>query len=171
MILHDAKDQFYQELYRKIDNKEIHSNEFIDFIVSNSGTNPEDNTSGFYELCSKFSDISLNAIKKVDPKTCDVQACFQFKDSDVAKAAFKKYTAEKKLSDYEGILDAIGLVHWLAVAWDDPRQKSGLIQPQGRELGSPFYGKYHNFCELPEDVWKQIRAEIVNEMNGNLKEE
>ncbi len=34
----------------------------------------KDKTSGFYEVCSKFSDISLNAPKSVDHKTCDVQS-------------------------------------------------------------------------------------------------
>ena len=161
MVLHDAKNQFYTELYQKIENNEISSKEFVDFISSTRGESPEHNTSDFYELCSKFSDINLNAPKWADPKTCDVEALFQFKDIDGAKKAFESYVSEKGLTDYEGVLDAIGLMHRHAVAWDDPRSKSGLVQPKDYKWNSPFFGKYHNFCEIPEDFWQTLREEIL----------
>ena len=165
MVLHDAKDQFYTELYHKIESNEITSKVFADFITSTRGEHPEDSTSGFYELCSKFSDISLNAPKWADSKTCDVQASFQFKDIDAAKAAFKSYVSQKGLTDYEGVLDAIGLMHRLAVAWDDPRAKSGLVQPKDYKWNSPFFGKYHNFCEIPDDFWQTLKEEILKEIS------
>ena len=68
MVLHDAKDQFYAELERKVKNKEIESEEFAAYVLSHIEEHPEDNTSNFYELCSTFSDISLNAPKWGDPK-------------------------------------------------------------------------------------------------------
>lgn len=76
MVLHDAKDQFYAEVERKVKNKEIESEEFAAFVSYHTEEHPEDNTSNLYEQCSAFSDISLNALKGADPKTCDVQASF-----------------------------------------------------------------------------------------------
>ena len=166
MVLHDSKDQFYTELEYKINNKEIKSEEFSIFVLSHTGENPEDNTSNFYELCSVFSDISLNAPKQADPKTCEVQAVFQRDDIDKAKAAFKSFIAETGLKDIAGLLDAIGEMQRLAVAWDDPRAKSGVIHPEGFSWQTGFFGKYHIFCELPCEIWQKIREEILEEMKG-----
>jgi len=164
MVLHDAKDQFYAELGHKIDSNEIKSEEFVSFISAHAGENPEDNTSGFYELCSNFSDISLNAPKWADPKTCDVQASFQYVDIHKAKKAFKSYIAENGLTDIAGILDVVGQMHRFAVAWNDSRAKSGVVHPEGFNWQPGFFGKYHNFCELPSDIWEKIKCEIIEEM-------
>lgn len=166
MVLHDAKDQFYVELEQKIKNGEIESEEFAAFISSHACENPEDNTSKFYELCSAFSNISLNAPKWADPKTCEVQASFQYIDIDKAKSALKDYIVETGLSDIEGLLGAVGQMHRLAVAWDDPRVKSGVVHPEGFNWQPGFFGKYHNFCELPTDMWQKIRDEILEEIRG-----
>ncbi len=164
MIVHDSKDRFYVELELRIESGEISSKEFIDFILSSQKQEPEENTSEFYEVCSKFSDISLNAPKFVDHKTCDVQASFQFTDIDIAKVHFKNFMRDKELNDVEGVLDAIGIMHRFAVAWDDPRVKSGIVHPEGYDWTPVFAGKYHNFCELPEDIWQRIRSEIIEEL-------
>ncbi len=164
MILHDSKDKFYVELEQRIKNGEIRSKEFVNFFLSCQKQEPEDNISEFYELCSKFSDISLNAPKFVDRKTCDVQASFQFTDIDNAKLHFKNFMRDKELDDVEGVLDAIGIMHRFAVAWDDPREKSGIVQPEGYDWMPGFTGKYHNFCELPEDIWQKIRNELIEEL-------
>lgn len=119
--------------------------------------------SGFYELCSKFTDISLNAPKTADPKTCDVQACFQFTDINVAKAAFKDFVSKNGISDINGLLEAIHLMHPFSVAWDDPRSKGGMVRPENYDWKPGFAGKYHNFCQLPEDIWNQIKDEIMKE--------
>lgn len=166
MVLHDAKDQFYAELEQKIKNKEIESEEFVAFVASHIGENPEDNTSNFYELCSAFSDISLNAPKWSDPQNCDVQASFQYADIDKAKVVFKGYIAETGLADIAGVLEAVGQMHRLAVAWDDPRVISEVVHPEGFNWQPGFWGKYDNFCELPKDIWQKIKMEILEEMKA-----
>ncbi len=164
MIIHNSKDKFYVELNQRIKSGEISSKEFIDFFLSCQKQEPEGNTSEFYEVCSKFSDISLNALKFVDHKTCDVQASFQFTDINNAKVHFKNFMRDKELNDVEGVLDAIGMMHRFAVAWDDPREKSGIVPPEGYDWTPGFAGKYHNFRELPEDIWQKIRNEIIEEL-------
>ena len=176
MKLHDSKDQFYMELEQKIKCGEITSKELVDFISSCQGESSEMNSSEFYELCSAFADISLNAPKLADSKTCDVQACFQYKDIEDAKVQFNNYVKKNELKDIGGILDAIGYMHSFAVAWDDPREKSGIVHPDGYDWNSAFAGKYYNFCELPDDIWQKIKNEILEgyvmdlpktEENGN----
>lgn len=156
--MQDSKEQFYYELNHKIDEEQIVSSEFIEFITAKG------DTSGFYELCSKFTDISLNAPKAPDPKTCEVRACFQFTDINIAKAAFAEYVDTHQLKDIEGLLEAVRLMHPFAVAWDDPRSKSGMVRPEGYDWNSIFAGKYHNFCQLPDEIWDQIKDEIQKEM-------
>ena len=102
MILKNAKDQFYAELQQNIRNKKIESEEFSSFVSSHIGKEAVDDLSEFYEMCSTFSEISLNAPKYVDPQTCDVQASFQYDYINKAKVAFKKYIIEKGLKDIEG---------------------------------------------------------------------
>ena len=169
MATHNAKDRFYAELDRKIEGKEIKSEEFSTFILSHAGENLEESTSGFYELCSKFCDISLNAPKYVDSKTCDVQASFQLADIKKAKVALNSYLNEHGLRDIEGILNAIGLMYRFAVAWDDSRAKSTVVQPEGYYRNASFFGKYYDFCVLPDDIWGQIKTEILNEAQKRRK--
>lgn len=160
MVLHDSKDQFYAELNRKVEDRQITSLEFIDFLKSMA----DQNTSGFYELCSKFTDISLNAPKKADSKTCEVQVCFLFSDINVAKSAFQIYVRDNELTDVEGILEAVHLMHPFSVGWDDSRNKGGMVRPENYDWKPGFAGKYYNFCELPNETWEQIKDEILKEM-------
>ena len=158
----NSKEYFYYELENKISNKDISSKEFIDFINSCSSDNSGNNSSFFYELCSKFTDISLNAKKVADPITCDITACFLFNDIDAAKSAFISYMNNNHLTDAEGILDAIFIMHPLAVADDDNRTKASLVRPTNYDGKSLFAGKYHDFCVIPYEEWEEIRNEIMN---------
>lgn len=160
MVFHESKDQFYSELENKIKRKKLTSDEFIEFIQAFK--DPFD--SGFYELCSTFSDISLNAVKQADPVTCDVQACFNYSDCDKAKAAFKNYVNSHKMTEVDGLFEAIYQMHRYAVARDDTRCKGGRIVPKDYDWKPGFGGKYHNFCKLPEDIWKQIADDIRKEL-------
>lgn len=118
--------RFYAELNQKVEDRQITSQEFIDFMNSLA----DQSSSRFYELCSTFTDISLNAPKNADPKSCEVQACFQFSDINVAKSAFQAYVRDKALTDVEGLLEAVHLMHPFSVAWDDPRNKGGMVRPE-----------------------------------------
>ena len=160
MVLHDSRDQFYIELSQKIEEKQITSQETIDFVNNTK----DHNASDLYELCSKFADIGLNAPKKADPKTCDVQSCFQFSDINAAKSAFSAFVSDNDICDIEGLLETVQLMHPFAVAWDDPRPKGGMVRPEGYDWKPGFAGKYHNFCQLPDEIWEQIKDEILKEM-------
>lgn len=159
MVLNDSKEQFYAELDNKIEKGNFDSDEFVGFIQRFD----DYDVSGFYELCSKFADIGLNAPKQADPVTCDVEACFKFSDCDAAKAAFKDFFEKHNLSDVDGVLEAVHLMHRIAVAWDDPRCTGGRVIPKNYDWKQGFGGKYYNFCELPDDIWNKIAEEIRNE--------
>ena len=165
MSLHDKKRQFYSELYHKIDTKEITSEEFVNFVTTNKTNNPDDNQSGFFELCQKFVEISLNAEKYPDPTTCDVTAVFLHTDVNAAKGAFIMYVANNKLLDIDGVLEAIRLMHMYAVLDEDPRTKSAMITPSGTssfaQLG--YIGKFHNFCTIPHEMWIELYEVIKKE--------
>ena len=120
----------------------------------------------FYELCQKYSDISLNAIKQRIPGTCDVQGCFQFADIESAKHATKNYVVEWEIKDIDTLLSLIHDFHSHAVAWDDKRTTSGRVLPENYNYQSIYGGKYFNFKELPEDTWESIALEVKEYICG-----
>ncbi len=163
---HNDKKRFYSELYHKISTKEIVADEFVNFANTNKTNDMNENTSGFFELCSKFVDISLNAIKFPDPITCEVKDVFLDTDINSAKAAFKEYTTNHTLSDIDGILEVIKIMHMYAVLDGDTRTKSATITPKTSTFNSQvgYVGKYHNFCIIPNDLWDEICQQIKAEL-------
>ena len=138
----DSKNQFYHGLQN---NKEQ-----IDLLWP--GIESLENTQ-FYELCQRYSDIALNAIKQRVPGTCDVQGCFQFTDIEAAKRATKDYVMGWRIKDIDALLSLIHEFHLYAVAWDDKRTTSGSVLPENYDYQSMYAGKYYNFKELPDDIW------------------
>lgn len=166
MKFHNEKRRFYTELYHKIDTKEIATDEFVDFANRNKTNNPDDNHSGFFEVCAKFVDISLNAKKFPDKTTCDVNAVFLYEDVNAAKEAFKEYVTNHMLSDIDGVLEAIRIMHMYAVLDDDTRTKSATITPNTPSFNSQlgYVGKFHNFCMIPNEMWIEICQQIKKEL-------
>ena len=120
----------------------------------------------FYELCQKYSDIALNAIKQRIPGTCDVQGCFQFADIEIAKRATKDYVVDWEIEDVDTLLSLIHEFHSHAVAWDDKRTTSGRVLPENYNYQSIYGGQYFNFKELPEDIWGDIATEVKEYICG-----
>lgn len=145
----DSKNYFYHDLQN---NKE-------QIALLWPGVDDLENTQ-FYELCQKYSDIALNAIKQRVPGTCDVQGCFQFTDIEAAKQATKDYVAEWEIKEIDVLLSLIHEYHSHAVAWDDKRTTSGRVLPENYDYQSMYGGKYFNFKRLPEDIWEEIAHEV-----------
>ena len=145
----DSKNYFYHDLQN---NKE-------QIALLWPGVDNLENTQ-FYELCQKYSDIALNAIKQRVPGTCDVQGCFQFTDIEAAKQATKDYVEEWEITDIDVLLSLIHDYHSHAVAWDDKRMTSGRVLPENYDYQSMYAGKYFSFKRLPEDIWEQIAHEV-----------
>lgn len=156
MVYHDSQEQFYAKLAVVLNGDEVESKEFRDY-VSQFETISD---SGFYELCMKFADISLNSLKEVNPVTCDVRAVFQFADTEIAKTAIKEFIQCNHLNDLDGLLEVIHIMHQFAVGWDDPRCTGGRIVPKDYNWEPGFGGQYYNFSKLPEIIWSQISEEI-----------
>lgn len=148
-VINDSKDYFYLGLQNK--------KKQIDLLWP--GVENLESTQ-FYELCQKYSDIALNAIKQRIPGTCDVQGCFQFTDIEAAKRATKDYVMGWRIKDIDALLSLIHEFHSYAVAWDDKRTTSGSVLPENYDYQSMYAGKYYNFKELPDDIWEQIAREV-----------
>lgn len=114
----------------------------------------------FYELCQKYSDIALNAPKRIIPGTCDIQASFQCADIDAAKRATKDYVIVWKIYDVDALMDLIHKFHPRSVTWDDTRTTSGLVQPKNFSYQSIYGGQYYNFKAIPDDMWERIAHEV-----------
>ena len=126
-VINDSKDYFYLGLQNK--------KEQIDLLWP--GVENLESTQ-FYELCQKYSDIALNAIKQRIPGTCDVQGCFQFTDIEAAKRATKDYVMGWRIKDIDALLSLIHEFHSYAVAWDDKRTTSGSVLPENYDYQSMY---------------------------------
>lgn len=154
-VINDSKDYFYLGLQNK--------KEQIDLLWP--GVENLESTQ-FYELCQKYSDIALNAIKQRIPGTCDVQGCFQFADIEIAKRATKDYVVDREIEDVDTLLSLIHEFHSHAVAWDDKRTTSGRVLPENYNYQSIYGGQYFNFKELPKDIWGDIATEVKEYICG-----
>ena len=114
----------------------------------------------FYNLCKRFADISLNALKFKNGKSGEIMGVFQFSDIEKVKHSARDFYLEHQLRDIEGYMESIHKVHRLAVEWDDGRRKAGLVQSETYNHGEGLVGYYYNFQELPEDIWMKICNEI-----------
>lgn len=132
-------------------NEQIKKMKIYDVLVSNCDE--------FYHVCEKFADIGLNAPKYRVPGTCNVQGYFQFEDIQKAKESAKNFYIEKDIHDVNEYLSAIENVYAYAVDFRDTRCRSALVKPQNADFSSGFYGKYHNFVEVPNDIWSDIMEE------------
>lgn len=146
---HNVKEEFYEELLQM---EELKNTEIAAIVAKNG------EKSGFYEVCSKFANISLNASKYRIKGTCDIQGAFKFSDINIAKKVAKKYYIENNLHNLEHYMEAIRIMHSKAVEWNIRLQQIGTVLPE--EYNSIYAGKYYNFCELPEDIWKEIAIQV-----------
>ena len=133
-------------------------------IIFGDTINIED--TNFYELCKKFSDIGLNAPKRVIEATYDVQGCFQDEDMNIAKLETVKFINYWKITEIDLLLELICKMHQFAVDWEDSRQKSTLVMRNRYDHNFGYVGKYHNFSKLPQELFDKlcndIKATLLN---------
>ena len=132
-------------------NEQIKEMKIYDALVSNCDD--------FYHVCEKFADIGLNAPKYRVPGTCDVQGCFQFEDIRKAKEIAKKFYIEMDIQDVNEYLLAIENVYTYAVDFNDTRCQGGMVKPENANCSYGLFGKYYNFAEVPNDIWRDIVEE------------
>ena len=139
-IIHDAKDQFYSKA------KEFLGAELEQLL------NSDDKKDELYNLCKKFADISLNAAKFKDPKSCNVEACFKYDDTDIAKEKTIEFVKKYNIADLDALMETIHKIHMYAVEWDDNRAKSGVVQTETYNYKGGIVGKIYDFQRLPDDI-------------------
>lgn len=152
-ILHEDKEYFY--MYAK----DFLGEELEQLLDS------DDKKDEFYSLCKKFSEISLNAPKFKDPKTGNVEGCFQYDDIDCAKEATMEFVKKYDIQNFDAFMESIHRLHGHTVDCYDNRAKSGFVQTDSSNYNGGFFGIYYNFQCLPDDIWETICAEIIEEIN------
>lgn len=127
----------------------------------------EDKKEEFYGLCKKFSDISLNAPKFNDSKTGNIGGSFQYADIDLARNSTVEFVKRYNIHNLDAFMESIHRLHGYAVEWDDERTKSSFIRAKSYNYNGGFFGTYYNFQSLPDDIWKDICKEIIEEIKKN----
>lgn len=145
-----AADQFYEDMMAE-----------KDYINKIWGEVEEIRATEFFEFCKKFSDISLNAQRKIIPGTSDVQGLFRDEDIDVAKNATKKYVEEWHIGDVGLLLEFVYKMHSSAVEWNDNRGTYGSVFQESNGRG-PRLGKLYDFARIPKEIWNQTEKEILD---------
>lgn len=155
-----AKELFYYEILQC---KDFPSEEVL-AIIKKKGQE-----SGFYEVCSKFADIGLNAPKRVEKGTCDVEASFQYSDMNVAIMSATQFVLHNHLQNLDEFYESIRQLHYRAVEWDDKREKGGLVSPENYLRHCGYAGKYYSFAQLPDDVLDYIYDGLCKAIGGEKK--
>ena len=115
----------------------------------------------FYELCSDYSHISINAEKyKVDTKTI---GCIPSEfDIDIAVSNTISFISNYKIDKIEVILELIHELHPFAIKHDDEKNQSGLVR---NDSNTGFYGVYYTFKELPDKTWEEVKKRLLEELS------
>ena len=145
-----AKINFYSELKRN----DTMLNDVFTFIEEKG------EESGFYELCCKFLDITLNA-----PKFKDGTAILQYSDVDIAVNATETYIREHNIDDIYSLLNLIYEYHPKAHRMNETRSSNGIVWS---ESSSAFgrIGKYYDFSKIPSENWEEIKKQIFEKVKA-----
>ncbi|MCD7763669.1 MAG: hypothetical protein LUI14_10845 [Lachnospiraceae bacterium] len=162
MATHYAREGFYQKLLHTAPPDEYTPEaikkppEEIKNLIGDSLEIAE--ASGLYELCQKYSDISLNSKKFRVEGTCDVGAYFRPADIEAAKIATKVYVKRNGITDIQGLMAVIKEMHRHAVD-DDKTGTTAFVAPENN--GGTIFGMYYSFRGLPEDFWGKLEKEVI----------
>lgn len=115
----------------------------------------------FYELCSDYSHISINAEKiQVDTRTL---GCIPSEiDIDIAVSNTIGFISDYEINKIEALLELIHKLHPFAIKHEDEKNQSGLVR---NDSNSGFYGVYYTFNELPDKTWEEVKKKILEELS------
>ena len=106
----------------------------------------------FY-VCEKVSSIGINAPKIKVSNTTQIQASFQYVDIDDAVSHIIRFSRKYPDLEVKGLLDVIRQVHRYAYSENNTNKLYGTVWD---DSSSMRIGSFHNFAELPEDIWLKL---------------
>jgi len=118
---------------------------------------------GFYEVCQKFLDVSLNAPKVKTPDG-KIAGIFQYADIAVAKEATIDFIKKWGIKDLDSIFNIIGSSYSYSSTPDDKRQKSGVLGARDTVASPGYAGTLYMFTKINNDVYQKIVNEIRAEI-------
>jgi hypothetical protein len=143
---------------------------FYDDVISNPKDSDDDDIvriinsnsemSGFYELCSKYLEIALNADKWVDENTNELKCLVKYTDIESAKVATFNFVSDHRLQNLESLLSMIKGRYQEAVSDDESRQTSGVIRNNDlKNSAMGLYGTYYILTQIPN--WEIVEKDII----------
>lgn len=118
----------------------------------------------FWNLCKSYAEIGLNAPKYRKPGTCDVQGVFQYADIDTARENTVEFIEKYNIDDREDFFNLVEKMYTHAVEFGDTRH-STLVNPETTSM-SGYAGKYYNFAELPDDIFKDLKQKVLAKLSS-----
>lgn len=118
----------------------------------------------FWNLCKSYAEIGLNAPKYRKPGTCDVQGVFQYADIDTARDNTVEFIEKYNIDDREDFFNLVEKMYTHAVEFGDTRH-STLVNPETTSM-SGYAGKYYNFAELPDDIFKDLKQKVLAKLSS-----
>lgn len=125
------------------------------------------NTEGqddFWKLCKSYAEIGLNAPKYRAPGTCEIQGVFQYTDIDNARDNTVEFIEKYNIDDREDFFNLVEKMYTHAVEFGDTRH-STLVNPETTSM-SGYAGKYYNFAELPDDIFKDLKQKVLAKLSS-----
>ena len=113
----------------------------------------------FYDLCSDFSHVSINAQKIVNE---DMSVGCYPDEFDIACVVenTKHFVNEYRITDINALLEIVYEMHSYAIKEDDIKKRNGYVKSDCQN--SMLFGKLFNFSKLPDATWRAIKNRIVS---------
>lgn len=124
----------------------------------------KDTQCGFYDVCQKFADASLNSVKfkENDGK---LAGALKSEDVNIAKAGTIDFIKKYSIKDIDSMLSIIAAEHPKSVNPDDTRQKSACLREENVTDLIGYAGKLYDLRKIPNEVFQKIVDEIKRELS------
>lgn len=125
----------------------------IDDVSENLGRYviQDDFVQHLFDVCEKVSYIGINAPKIKDPQSTNIRASFQYEDIDNAILHITTFSVKYADIAISELLSIIRQLHRYAYGENEVGSVSGVVWNDSHSFGS-----YHNFSQLPEDIWQKF---------------
>lgn len=114
----------------------------------------------FFELCCTFSHVTINANRI---RTGALEISCVPKEEDIRNACIKtiRFIDINSEINIDELLKIIHKHQIHAVFHNEAQSHHGFLKDENNGV----FGKWFNFAEFPDEVWKKLYDEIISELN------
>ena len=117
---------------------------------------------GFYEVCQRFLDVALNALKRKNDDG-SLTGVFQDSDIDIAKENAVEFIKNNGIKDIDNFFKVLECEYPQSASPKDTRCKSALVQEKGTGLKG-YVGTLYCFTHISDNVYSNMVTAIKKQL-------